>query len=126
MKLDDMLREVFSDCYKNGKDGYKTANKNFHDLLDAYNLNAGNHLKKFKTSTNEIEYDFSEAHIQLLKFIKEIDTVNPYNRKNPSPEKLTLENFNKVADVVKNAINYEKYPAITNDLKSTLKTPEFL
>lgn len=126
MKLDEMLREVFSECYKDGKNGYKTANKNFHDLLDDYNLNDSNHLKNFKISTNDNEYDFSEAHIQLLKFIKEIDNVNPYNRKNPSPEKLTLENFNTVADVVKKAINEEKYPAITNDLKSTLRTPEFL
>ena len=126
MKLDEMFKEVFSECYANSSDeekAYKKADKKFRTLLSKYELKKDKYLDRMKTNK---EYNFTEKHIQLLKLIEEINRKNPVDRSNVSLEQLTLENFNEVATTVKEAINNNKYPAITDDLKSTLRTPEFL
>lgn len=124
-----MLKDVFSGYYANKVDdheAYKNADKCFCDLLKKYELYNEKYLNKFKLNSECNEYNFNEKHIQLLKLIKEIDDNNPVDRSNVSSKNLTLDRFNKVADIVKNAINDEKYPDITEDIKSTLRTPEFL
>lgn len=129
MKLEEMLKEVFGECYANESDedrAYKRADKCFRNLLKKYELNYEKYLDMFKQDSEYNEYNFTEEHIQLLKFINEIYCVTPNDRKNPSSEKLTLDNLNTVATTVEKIINDEKYPAINNKLKTTLRTPEFL
>lgn len=124
-----MLKEVFSECYANEIDedkAYKSADKCFRNLLKKYKLNDKKYIDKFKMGTNHNEYNFTEEHIQLLKFMNEIYNISPDDRKNPSSEKLTLDNLDDVASTVEKIINEEKYPAINDKLKTTLRTPEFL
>lgn len=130
MKYNDMLREVFYECYREGVDekiAYKRASECLHRLLERYKLDDNAHFNFFinKENKKNTEYIFTEKHVQLFKFIKEIDKENIMGRSNPDTKNQTLENFSHIADVVEGIINTDKYPAITDDLKSTLRTPEF-
>lgn len=124
-----MLKDVFSACYANKKDeknAYKSANENFHKLLSKYGLDDENHRNLFKDNNGWNEYNFNEKHIQLLKFIKEIDSVNPIDRDNVSSEKQSLEKFKKAANAIETIINSSEYPDISNVLQASLRTKEFL
>lgn len=127
MKLEEMLKEVFSEYYiqeSDEKKAYKSADKSYNNLLKKYGLKE--RVNRLKINSKHNEYNVTEEHIQLLKFINEIYNISPNDRKNPSSEKLTLDNLNTVATTVEKIINDEKYPAINDKLKTTLRTPEFL
>ncbi|MCM1062512.1 MAG: hypothetical protein NC452_19855 [Eubacterium sp.] len=129
MELKEMLREVFSEWYENGSDekkAYKRANENFHKLLKDYELDDEKSLKRFKSNNGLGDYNFSEKHVQLLKFIKELDKKNPIYRKNTPDEKLSLKNFYIAAKKVEEIIEEDKYPEITDVLEDSLRTREFL
>ncbi|MCM1330684.1 MAG: hypothetical protein NC253_14765 [Ruminococcus sp.] len=129
MNLDEMLREVFSECYENVSDekkAYKRANENFHKLLKDYELDNEKSLKRFKSNNGWGDYNFREKHVQLLKFIKELDKKNPIYRKNVPDEMLFLENFYIAAKKVEEIIEEDKYPEITDVLEDSLRTREFL
>lgn len=129
MKLKEMLKEVFSEWYANGSDeekAYKRANESFHNLLAKYYRDEKKHRDLFKGNNESEEYNFTEAHIQLLKFIKKIDLHNPVERTNKSLEKQSLKKFKEAANEVEKEINSSEYPDITDILKSSLRTKEFL
>ncbi len=115
--------------YANGSDeekAYKRANESFHNLLAKYDRDEKKHRYLFKGNNESEEYNFTEAHIQLLKFIKKIDLHNPVERTNKSLEKQSLKKFKEAANEVEKEINSPKYPDITDILKSSLRTKEFL
>ena len=132
MKYNDMLKEIFGECYRKGvdeKDAYKRASECLHRLLDKYNLDDDAHLAPFISKSslkNNVEYEFTEEDIQLLKFIRKIDLSNPIDRANVSIKNQNFIKFRKAANDIETEIKSEKYPNITHILQSSLKTEEFL